>query len=264
MGLHNSFKRREATRKDEARKKVLTAAKRHLMDSSVLRALAFTTALALAACGGGNGGGEPAGGDPPSSNPPASNPPSGSPAVPAAANKAPTISGTPATSVAHGAQYSFAPIAKDENGDPLTFAIANVPPWAQFDSSVGTLSGTPTIVDVGTYSSIRISVTDGAATASLPAFDIRVMNTGATASATLSWTPPTRNTDGSTYTNPGGYRIYWGTNQGAYTSSVQIGSGLTSYVIDQLTPGTWYFAMTAFNLQGVESALTSGVSKTVE
>jgi Putative Ig domain len=247
---------------------MLTAVESHVMGSLALRAswlraaVLATVAVALAACGGGGsdgGYGEPTGGSPPSSNPP-----SGSPAANPAANKAPTISGAPAISVAPGAQYSFVPSAKDENGDPLIFSITNRPPWTAFDSSNGTLSGTPTMADVGTYSSIRISVTDGAATASLPTFNIQVMNTGVTGIATLSWTPPSRNTDGSTYTNPGGYKIYWGVNQGAYTNSAQIGTGLTTYVIDQLTPGTWYFSMTAFNSQGVESALTGGVSKTIQ
>jgi hypothetical protein len=89
------------------------------------------------------------------------------------------------------------------------------------------------------------------------------MSTGATGMATLSWTPPVRNTDGSAYVNPGGYKIYWGASQGAYTNSVQISSTLTSYAIDQLTPGTWYFAMTAINSRNAESALTGAVSKTV-
>jgi hypothetical protein len=246
---------------------VLDAVENRLPDSMASRASPWravvlaTATLALAACGGGGGGGSAA---PAAGAPASSNPPSGSPPVDPAINKAPTISGTPATSVGQGVHYSFAPIARDENGDPLTFSITNPPSWASFESSTGTLSGVPTMAHVGVYSGIRISVTDGVATASLPAFDIRVMSTGTTGIATLSWTPPTRNTDGSSYTNPGGYRIYWGASQGAYTRSVQISSGLTTYVIDQLTPGTWYFAMTAFNTQGVESALTGGVSKTVQ
>jgi hypothetical protein len=222
--------------------------------------VAATSALLIAACGGGGGGN--AGST--SVNAPASNPPSQSTNPSFAVNKAPTISGAPAGFVTQGNQYSFSPIARDENGDPLTFSIANQPPWTAFDSSNGTLSGVPTMANVGTYPGILISVTDGASMASLPAFSIQVMNPGAMGAATLSWTPPILNTDGSAYTNPGGYKIYWGSAQGAYTSSVQISSGLTSYVIDQLPPGTWHFAMTAFNSRGTESTLTAEVSKTVQ
>jgi hypothetical protein len=39
--------------------------------------------------------------------------------------------------------------------------------------------------------------------------------------------------------------------------------GLASYVVDQLTPATWYFAMSALNNQGIESALSNSASKLV-
>jgi hypothetical protein len=109
-----------------------------------------------------------------------------------------------------------------------------------------------------------IRVSDGQATTSLAAFNVAVVAVAA-GSATLSWTPPTRNTDGSSLTNLAGYRIYWGRSQGSYTSSATLNSaGLTSYVIDQLTPGTWYFVATAVNSQGVESSFSNAASKTIQ
>lgn len=93
-------------------------------------------------------------------------------------NSAPTISGTPSTTAAIGALYSFQPTASDANKDPLVFRIANRPAWASFSSSTGRLSGTPTVA--GTYSSIVISVTDGSRTASLPAFSIKAGSGGTT------------------------------------------------------------------------------------
>ncbi|NVK29713.1 MAG: hypothetical protein HWE20_01825, partial [Gammaproteobacteria bacterium] len=60
----------------------------------------------------------------------------------------PVISGTPATSVDEDSAYSFTPTASDDDGDTLTFSIANKPTWANFDSSTGTLSGTPVDADV--------------------------------------------------------------------------------------------------------------------
>jgi hypothetical protein len=41
-------------------------------------------------------------------------------------------------------------------------------------------------------------------------------------------------------------------------------SGLTSYVIDQLTPGTWHFVATALNSQGVESSFSNPASTTIQ
>src|SRR5262245_6183008 len=68
------------------------------------------------------------------------------------ANTAPTISGSPATSVVPGQTYTFTPAAADPNGDRLTFEILNQPGWAQFDTATGRLTGTPTAAQIGTYS----------------------------------------------------------------------------------------------------------------
>jgi hypothetical protein len=158
--------------------------------------------------------------------------------------------------------YAFTPSADDDDDDPLTFTISNRPSWAAFDGTTGRLSGTPHAGDVATYSNIVIRVSDGEAMTSLAAFSIQVVAT-ATGSATLSWTPPTTNTDGSTLTNLAGYRIYWGRSQGNLTSSAQISAGLTSYVVDELTPATWYFAITTLNTQGAESARSNVAWKAV-
>src|SRR5204863_8304613 len=127
---------------------------------------------------------------PAGANPSAGNPPSGS------GNSAPQVTGAPLTSVLQGTAYLFAPSASDADGNPLTFSVANLPGWARFNSSTGQLSGTPTAANVGSYNNITISVSDGAATTSLAAFNIQVVAV-ATGSVTLSWTPPTQNTDGT-------------------------------------------------------------------
>jgi hypothetical protein len=204
--------------------------------------------VALAACGGG-GDDETAA---------VNNPP------PPAGPQPPTISGSPAAQTMQGQQYSFTPTASDPNGDALTFSIVGTPAGWSFNASTGQLSGTPTSAQAGmTFSNIRISVSDGTTTVNLPAFSITVVAT-ATGSAMLSWTPPTQNTDGSPLTNLSGYRVYWGTSQGNYTNSTTINNpGLSSYVVDQLTPATWYFALTAVNSAGSESAYSNVASKQV-
>jgi hypothetical protein len=205
----------------------------------------------LAACGGDD---DPAAA---ASAPTGNNPP------PSGGNSAPRITGAPSTTVLQGNAYSFAPSATDADGNALTFSIANAPAWATFNSSTGQLSGTPTAAQVGTYSNITISVSDGTATATLAAFNIQVVAT-ATGSATLTWTPPTQNTDGSPLSNLAGYKVYWGTAQGSYSNSVTVSNpGLASYVVDQLTPATWYFTVTALNAAGLESAFSNVATKTI-
>jgi hypothetical protein len=87
---------------------------------------------------------------------------------------APAISGTPAVTVAAGSNYSFTPVAGDASGNALIFSILNGPSWATFSASTGQLSGTPQSADVGTYLDILITVSDGHASALLPAFAIQV------------------------------------------------------------------------------------------
>jgi hypothetical protein len=184
-------------------------------------------------------------------------------------NRPPTISGTPATSAQVGKAYSFTPKGTDPEGKTLGYSIANRPAWATFSTSTGRLSGTPSSSHVGTYSNIKISVSDGKSSASLPAFSITVKAATTTApstgAATLSWTPPTRNTDGSTLTNLAGYRIYYGTSSGALTKTITVNSaGIASYVVSDLSPATYYFAITAFNSSGAESPRSAVVTKVVK
>jgi hypothetical protein len=178
-------------------------------------------------------------------------------------NRAPVISGTPARSVNAGSAYSFRPTASDPDGNTLTYSIANRPSWATFNTSNGQLSGTPSASQVGTYSNITIRVSDGRATASLPAFSIAVVDVS-NGGATLSWTAPTSNTDGSTLTNLAGYRIAYGTSASALTHTVQVANpSVTNYTIDNLSPGTYYFAVRAYTSNGTESANSNVSSKVV-
>jgi plastocyanin len=115
------------------------------------------------------------------------------------ANIPPTINGTPATSVAENAHYTFTPAASDSNADDtLTFSITNKPAWAAFNTTTGTLTGTPGNDDVGTTAGIVITVTDAAhATAALPAFSLTVVNVNNP--PTIGGTPATSVNEGGSY-----------------------------------------------------------------
>src|ERR1700722_17825572 len=155
-------------------------------------------AIALAACGGGEGVdvNSPSTADETgSSSSTGSSGTTGSGSIARA-----TISGTPATSITVGTQYSFTPTASDTDGGSMTYSIANAPSWATFNAQTGQLSGSPKDTDVGTTSGIVITVADGSATASLAAFSINVINTVAATSpgsATVTWVAPTENSNGT-------------------------------------------------------------------
>src|SRR5688572_4186028 len=162
-------------------------------------------------------------------------------------NEAPTIAGTPSAYILEGELYEFRPTASDPEGDALEFSIARKPAWAQFDRASGRLWGTPGADDVGNFTNIGISVSDGQVSATLAAFDVSV-NQIAAGAATLSWNPPTENADGSPLTNLAGYRIYYGRNPDNLTQVVVLNNaGLSRYVIENLTPAHWHFEMTSVN-----------------
>ena len=178
-------------------------------------------------------------------------------------NTPPRISGTPLTSVAATQSYAFQPTASDAEGNPLTFSIANKPAWANFNAATGLLSGTPGTGDVGTFGNIIISVSDGIATTSLPAFNLSV-TAAAAGSAILSWTAPTLNDDGSPLTNLAGFNVHYGQSAGSLTQNTQVaGANASSFTVSNLATGTWYFALSAYTSAGTESSLTSVVSKVV-
>lgn len=88
--------------------------------------------------------------------------------------------------------------------------------------------------------------------------------TTGTGSVTLSWLPPVENTDGSPLLDLAGYRVYQGTSATSLSPTQRIDSpGITRIVVDGLSSGTHYFAVSAFALSGAESALSSVGSKRI-
>jgi len=79
--------------------------------------------------------------------------------------------------------------------------------------------------------------------------------------ATLAW-------DAVTDPNLHGYRVYYGTFAGIYLQSLgqglPVGNGTTTYQVTGLSTGaTYYFAVTAYDLQGDESAYSNEVRKVI-
>jgi hypothetical protein len=182
--------------------------------------------------------------------------------TPVTTSSPPVITGSPAVSAQAGQPYSFRASATDPDGNPLKFSIQNKPGWATFDTSTGTLYGTPGDANVGNYTNILISVSDGTATSSLPAFTITVA-LPVTRTATLNWTPPTQNIDGSPITNLAGYKVMYGSSPGQYSQALNVPvATMTSVAIEALEAGrTWYFTVKAVNTSGVESDFSNEVSK---
>jgi hypothetical protein len=80
----------------------------------------------------------------------------------------------------------------------------------------------------------------------------------------VTWTAPTANTNGSALTDLAGYTIYYGTSPTALTKSVSVANaGATDQVVQGLTGGTWYFAVTAYTSGGLQSSYSTVISRTI-
>lgn len=216
---------------------------------------ATAACLALSACGGESGLNPSAGADGSNASP-----------LPPPVNQPPQISGTPPKSTTVNFSWRFQPVASDPDGDAMQFFVENAPPWTEFDPATGLLAGTPGEGDLRTYAEILISVTDGLATTSLPPFTIEVLPQGSpSGSATLYWTPPTERVDGSPIGDLAGYRVLYGQSSGQLDQGVQIDNpSITRYVIENLGPGDWFFAVTVRTTDGLESAPSAEVWKRIE
>lgn len=86
-------------------------------------------------------------------------------------------------------------------------------------------------------------------------------------SITLSWAQPTENSNGTSLTDLAGYTLHYGTSSQDYTGSIQITSPTqTSYVVSgsSFPPGTYYFAISAYNAEQVSSSLSSEVAVNID
>jgi hypothetical protein len=190
--------------------------------------------LSISACAGGGGGADDA------------EPVSGT-------DGAPLIGGIPPTTVRVGEPYTFGPTCIDPDGDDLRFTAARLPRWAELDPHTGKITGRPRPGDEGVYSGITIRVSDGLSEATLPAFAI-VVSQSANGSATLSWDAPAEHVDGTALADLAGYRIEYGRQADDLDHFLLIDNpAINRVVIEQLSAGTWHFAVVAYDNKSIES-----------
>src|SRR5690606_9412070 len=204
----------------------------------------------------------------------------------------------PPTSIVVGQRYDFTPTITNPYNTSLTFWASYRPAWATFDTKTGRLTGVPGSGDVGTTPEIKLSISyvvDGTTRwMSLPRFTITVLAASSTPSApsepsepsepttptvpeptdseptptggatTLTWLPPTETVRGNALTNLAGYKLLWGTSPGNYTSQRLVSNpGISSWVLDGLAAGTYYFVVVAINSLGEESGYSNMIERVV-
>ncbi len=148
-----------------------------------------------------------------------------------------SITGTPGAAVV-GQSYNFVPTVSNGSGTNTFVLSGTLPGGLNFDTTSGTISGTPTTT--GSFAGLSIEVTDSAGNASLPSFSIQVStaltlsysNTTVVEGGTISVTPTLGGGSGTlTYTAdslPNGVSInpvsgiIFGTINVASISTIQI------------------------------------------
>ena len=176
------------------------------------------------------------------------------------ANRPPTLTGAPTTSVAAGSAYTYAPVGADADGDALTWSIANMPSWASFNTTTGRLTGTPGSTAKGSYAGIVISASDGrGGVASTAAFTVTVANTAPTITgaptlsvatgASYSFTPTASDSNGDTLAFSISNKPSWATFNtatGALTGTAT--AGAYANIVISVSDGTASAALAAFTL----------------
>jgi hypothetical protein len=133
-----------------------------------------------------------------------------------------------------GAKTVSIPVTSAANGKDFGFALTSVSGQADF--------GTPAAATIG------ITAAPGSSAGTV----------------ILSWNAPTENTNGTALTNLAGYDIFYGTSSSQLTQVISIDTvGLLTYVISNLSSGTWYFEVVALNSAGVASVPSGIVSATI-
>jgi hypothetical protein len=82
--------------------------------------------------------------------------------------------------------------------------------------------------------------------------------------ATLEWTVPTTQTDGEMLADLAGYRIHYGKSASTLDKTIEVRNPtISSYVVEGLAPGTYYFAVTAFTSRNHESERSNAGRKQI-
>lgn len=207
--------------------------------------------LSITACSSGSGG-----------SPPVTN--DSAPPPPAPASSGPQVIITSPDAEEIDTTDDAMDIAGSASGDA---GIASVT-WETDRGESGDASGTeswsidqvPLAVGSNT---ITVTVTDGAGATHSDSIVINRESEG-TGSTTLSWEAPTERTDGTALTDLAGFRIHYGRMSGVYDYQIDLNTpGLLTYVIEDLVPGEWYFAVTAYDANGLESDFSNEAHRVI-
>jgi hypothetical protein len=132
--------------------------------------------------------------------------------------------------------------------------------WKQISGSAVTLTTdhelySEFIAPVNDNLTFKVIATDNAGNKYSDTIHIKVLPAEVSNTATINWSAPLYNKNGSELTSLAGYRIYYGQTATQLDMTILVSNPeLTSYNIDNLSSGmSYFFCITAFNSAGYES-----------
>ncbi|WP_336366658.1 PA14 domain-containing protein [Marinobacter sp. C2H3] len=149
-------------------------------------------------------------------------------------------------------RYGLSPFVADSG---TTLAASGVTPLSAYETQLNPWTLQP-ITDI-VYSPPTAPTTGsgGGSTSVLPA----------TNTITLSWTPPLTRADGTalSLSEIAKYEVVYGQAASILNQAITVSAPETSYTFDGLQSGTWYFAVKAIDVNGLQSDNSEVVSFTV-
>jgi len=82
-------------------------------------------------------------------------------------------------------------------------------------------------------------------------------------SVSLSWTAPTTYTNGSNLSALSGHKVYINSGSGYSIVSTLTNPSISNFLVENLIAGTYTFAVTAFDANGIESTFSESVTVVV-
>ena len=73
------------------------------------------------------------------------------------------------------------------------------------------------------------------------------MTTVTVRAATVSWSAPTQTVDGSALINLAGFKVHYGPKSRSYDNTIDVADSTSTRTTMTLAPGTYFFALTAYN-----------------
>ncbi|MCP5002480.1 MAG: hypothetical protein GY941_00785, partial [Planctomycetes bacterium] len=173
-------------------------------------------------------------------------------------NVAPVLDTIADVTVNEGDTVTITPTANDPGGDTLTYIYSRWMTGANY---------TTDYLDAGAHT-VTVTVSDGSLTDSQDV-TITVHNTNRAPALTQVAginlnTQPTLHWDPNTESNLAGYKVHYGVSSGNYDTIVDVGS-LSLFTLPDLAVGTpYFFAVTAYDTGGNESAFSNETTYTAE